>query len=348
MSEKKYVLQFGSLAGWPYSLAEALSAKGCFSRNVIPIDSDVHDLDRRLPHHRSLCSKSDSKVARVAKRVAFLNEAARDCSLVHYHGDLILPRNYHHFLEGRLFNARGIPMIMSFGGGDARIVSEARARNPYFYRPLDERRDEDTRRFLRSLSRYVRYIATDFEMMTYTERYFEKTFVLRQPIDISAFPYIEPDLDRPPVLLHVPTYVDVKGTEYIVAAVERLRSEGFVFEFRLKRQLTQAQFYAEMASCDVYIDELRCGSHGMTAVESMAAGKPTITYMREDLLSRYPAELPLVNANPDTIYSKLRELVSEPSMRREISINSRKYAEKYHAADVVADDMMKAYAEMGM
>lgn len=345
---ERYVLQFGSLAGWPFRLAEALSAKGVRSRNVIPMNSDVADLDRRLPFHRALNERTDGKVARIVQRTKFLLEAARDCSLVHYHGDLILPRNYHHLVEGRLFHSRGIPMLISFGGGDARIVSEARAMNPYFYRPLDEARDEDIRRFLRSISRYVRYVATDCEMLTYTERYFEKSFIFRQPVDIDQFSYREPEENRPPVVLHVPTYVDVKGTEYLVAAVERLKRQNLSFDFRMMRQLTQSDFYRELQNCDIYVDELRCGSHGMTAVEAMAAGKVTVTYIRDDLVGRYPSELPLVNANPESIYQMLRELILDASLRRDIAARSRLYAEKYHSSDVVADDMISAYREIGL
>jgi glycosyltransferase involved in cell wall biosynthesis len=344
----KYILQYGSLAGWPYQVAQGLRSAGYNSINVIQENSDVHDLDRRLPHDRAVCRKEASKARKFVDRARFLMQAGSEASLIHYHGGVILRGQWHHLLEGPLLKRRGIPMLMSFGGGDARIVSQARAMNPYFYREPDEARDNQIRAYLQSISRYIRYAATDCEMMTYAEPYFEKCFVFRQPVDTGKIAYVAPDGSRKPVVLHIPTEPQVKGTPFIVAAAERLKNEGYDFEFRLKRQLTQAQMHTEIAQCDIYVDELRCGSHGVTAVETMAAGKPTMTYLRPDLLARYPADIPLVNANPDTVYDKLKELLSDAALRADISVRSRKYAEKYHDVRVVVQDLIGIYKEIGL
>ena len=346
--EMKPVLQYGSLAAWPYWLAEALSAIGCPSINVIPEESDVHDLDRRLPHHEALCPASMARPLKLLHRVAFLARIPSRFSLVHYHGSHMLRGSAHHLLEGRYLAAKNIPMIVSFGGGDARIVEMARARNPYFYRAADPARDESIKAYLRSISRYVRFVATDCEMAEYVEPYFEKVFTFRQPVDLSRFTYRNPDLERPPVFLHVPTEPYVKGTEEIVAAFDKLKAEGLRFEFRMKRRLTQVEFYRELTSCDVYMDELRCGSHGVTAVEAMAAGKPTVTYIRPDLLHKYPDDMPLVNANPDTILAALRQLILDPTRRGDIARKSRLYVERYHDALVVARDMLDTYRQIGL
>lgn len=344
---EKYILQYGSLAGWPYRVAEGLRRAGYYSINVIQESTDVEDLDRQLPHDRTLVNKNDSKLTKFIKRVRFFREVVEQCSLVHYHGGVILRSRWHHLFEGRLLAYKKIPMIMSFGGGDARIVSEARAKNPYFYRQLDEQRDEQIRAYLKSISRYIRYVATDYEMMSYVEPYFEKCYLFRQPVNIQAIQFNEPKLDRPPVILHTPTESWVKGTQFIIDAVERLKAEGYKLEFRLKRQLTQVQMYEEIAMCDVYIDELLCGSHGVTAVETMAAGKPTLTYIRPDLVPKYPADMPLVNVNPDTIYDKLKEIICKPTLRADLSYRGRKYVEKYHDVDVVVGELIEIYKDIG-
>jgi glycosyltransferase involved in cell wall biosynthesis len=345
--ETKPILQYGSLAAWPYWLAEALTSIGHPSLNVIPEETDVHDLDRRLPFHEAICSKSTPRLWKIASRAAFLAKVPSRFSLVHYHGSHLLRDTQHHLVEGRYLAARGVPMLVTFGGGDARIVELARARNPYFYRKADPARDDGIRRYLRSISRYIRYAATDCEMAEYVAPYFSEVFTYRQPVDVTRFTATPLDIDRPPIFLHVPTEPEVKGTSHVLEAVQRLKAEGLDFEFRMLRRLTQAEFYREMASCDVYVDELRCGSHGVTAVEAMASGKPTVTYIRPDLVGKYPPDMPLISANPDTIYDVMRRLVHEPQMRREVGIASRRYAEKYHAAPVVAEDMLAVYRHIG-
>ena len=343
----KFILQYGSLAGWPYQLAQGLRTAACSSFNVILENSDVEDLDRQLPYDRVLANKGDSRFTKFVKRAHFLCEVAKQCSLVHYHGGVILRSHSHHLFEGRFLANKQIPMIMSFGGGDARIISEARAKNPYFYRQPNERRDEKTCAYLKSISRYIRYVATDYEMMSYVEPYFEKCYLFRQPVNLNCFKFNALQLDRPPVILHVPTEPLVKGTKYVVDAMERLKSEGYKFEFRLKRQLTQSQMFKEIAACDIYIDELLCGSHGVTAVETMAAGKPTLTYIRPDLVPKFPAEMPLVNTNPDTVYEKLKELICEPALRADLAHRSRLYVQKYHDVNVVVAELIKIYKDIG-
>jgi glycosyltransferase involved in cell wall biosynthesis len=342
------ILQYGSLAAWPYWLARALRAIGCPSINVIPEETDVGDLSRRLPFDEAICNASTPRVLKVGKRAAFLARIPSRFSMVHYHGSQVLRANRHHLLEGRYLSAMKVPMLVSFGGGDARIVEMARARNPYFYRPPDAARDESIRNYLKSVSRYARFAATDCEMLEYVAPYFEKVFIFRQPLDLTRFAYTPPRTDRPPVFLHVPTEPKVKGTEEIQAAFDELRREGLEFEFRTMRRLTQAEFFQELAACDVYVDELRCGSYGVSAVEAMAAGKPTVTYIRPDLVEQYPPELPLANANPDTITSVLRRLVTEPAWRSDLSVRSRRYVEQYHDSLVVARDMMEIYRQAGL
>lgn len=346
--ESKPILQYGSLAGWPYRLAEALTAIGHPSVNVIPEQGDVHDLDRRLPHHQAICRSTLPKAVKLAQRATFLTGIPGRYSLVHYHGSHLLRGSVHHLLEGPFLAWRQIPMLVSFGGGDARIVEMARARNPYFYRPNDLARDEYIRRYLKSISRFVRYAATDCEMAEYVAPYFEEVFTFRQPVNLEQFSFTPPNIDRPPIFLHVPTEPKVKGTEEIVSAFERLRAEGLKFEFRSMRQLTQEAFYNELTACDVYVDELRCGSHGVTAVEAMATGKPTVTYIRPDLVEKYPPDLPLVNANPDTILAVLRQLICEPSWRADLAVASRRYVEKHHDALAIARDMLAVYRRIGL
>ena len=342
-----YLLQFGSLAGWPFRVAAGLRAAGYGSRNVIAEEADVADLDRKLPYDRAIARRSQLRPVKLARRAAFVAEAARDCSLVHYHGGVIGPSRLHPYAEGRIFDRAGIPMLMSFGGGDARNIAAARSANPYFYLDPDPARDARTHSYLSAISKRIRFVATDCEMIPYVERYFDHCFIFRQPVDIHEIAFNEPRTDSAPVVLHVPTHPWAKGTDNIVAAVERLRGEGVALEFRMKRQLTQSELYREISECDIYVDELRCGSHGVTAVETMAAGKPTVTFIRPDLVPSYPSDMPIISANPDTIYNELRHLVCDAALRRDLSYRSRAYAEKYHSVDVVVQDLLAIYREIG-
>lgn len=346
----KYILHYGNIAGLSYYYSRALRKIGIDSRHIIPSyddtgGTDLNKFDRRLPFEEMLYEKSATKFKMRAKRILLCLQATLKCSLVHYYSNSIL-KTY----DLMLFRTAGLPMIISWAGGEARIVSEARKNNPFFYRELDETHDNMIRKRLATFSKYIDFVATDPELAEYSLYYFKKVFILPQPIDLSTCAYSPPEIgSQSPIVLHIPTHRKVKGTSYIEAAVERLKSEGLDFRFQLMAPLlTQKQVRKQIARAEIYVDELRVGSYGMTAVEAMASGTPTITYIREDLVEKYPPNLPLVNANPDTIYTKLRELIINADLRREIGLSSRKFAEEVHSLEVIGPRLKRIYQEIGL
>lgn len=344
------IIQYGNVAGFPFFYAESLRRIGFESTSVMPDGNDgmqtyQEGVNRQLPTDIILNRKDDNKLKKLITRIGFVNSCFTGAGLIHYHGMTILPN----YLDTQILKIMKKPMIISWAGGEARIVSMARENNPYFYRQPDEAWDNAIRRRLEKIARSVRYVATDPEMAPYSQLFFDKVFLLRQPVDLAECPFSPPQKNNHvPVLLHIPTHTEAKGTKYIEAAVEKLKTEGYAFEFkRLPATLTQKQVKEVIATVDVYVDELRCGSHGATAVESMALGKPTVTYIREDLLDQYPRDLPLVNANPDTIYNRLKALIVDAEMRHEIGQRSRVYAEKYHSLEVIGPALLDIYRQIG-
>lgn len=349
--KKKYILQYGNIAGWPYYYALSLRNIGYNSTSIKPMEEELGGypgntkLDRKLPSDITLFNLNTRKMKRKLLKVKLFGNVLNNCSLVHYHGGTILQKQF----DARFFKLKKIPLIISWAGGEARIVNLARKNNPYFYRELNQEWDNQIKRNLESIARVVDYVATDPEMAEYSTPFFKKVFLLKQPIDLSEINYCLPSVNNNlPKLLHIPTHPEVKGTKFIINAVDRLKDEGFKFEFfKLDSILTQKQVKSELSKCDVYIDELRCGSYGVTAVEAMACGKPTITFIREDLVEKYPPELPIINANPDTIYEKLKLLLQNPELRYETGKKSRAYIEKYHALEVIGPELIKVYTEIG-
>jgi glycosyltransferase involved in cell wall biosynthesis len=350
MSEK-YILQFGSLAGWPYKIAKELRSRNINSKNVVYYNKDVADLNRNLPFDESIYKPNDGKLTIFKKIIKFIKKSSNDTKLIHYHGSNIFFRELYSLYEGSLFSKNGIPMIMTFGGGDIRPIRYTNQRNPYFYLGKNSTvgilRDIRTKIRLKSWSKYLNYAVVDPELYSYMKPYFKKVYIFRQPIGLDEIECKIPNIDNDvPIILHIPTEPWVKGTDLIIEACDRLKNEGYKFEFKLKRQLTQQELYKEMVNCDIYVDELKCGAHGVTAVEAMCAGKPTLTYIRDDLVKEYPQDLPLVNTNPDTIYENLKILIVDSRLRNEIGKASREYVEKYHDTRVVVDGLIDIYKEI--
>lgn len=161
------------------------------------------------------------------------------------------------------------------------------------------------------------------------------------PIDTEKFSYKGVNPSGRLKILHAPSNPVYKGTGYILAAIERLKSDHD-FEFKVVNNVKADELYKEIASSDLVIDQMLVGFYGLLSIESMAMGKPVVCYIRDDIAGHSPAEMPVINANPDNLYDVLKGILSNPSVLIQTGIRSREYAEKYHNAKIIA----KQYYEL--
>ncbi|MBN2227228.1 MAG: glycosyltransferase family 4 protein [candidate division Zixibacteria bacterium] len=342
-----YILQYGSISGLPFQYARAARLAGLNSKNVIAVNRDFGELNRGLPFDASIAEPSDSRLTRMYKKARFFfGDVIPNTSLVHYYSDSLFRR----YLDCGILSGLRRPMVISFAGTDVRLESSARRLNPYVYIPPYSAGEAKIKKKLELIGKYISFAATDFELGGYVEPYFEKVFYLPQPVNLEHFAFSPPDRNvRRPVVIHIPTNREVKGTADIEAAVERLKADGLDFEFRLLEcNLTQEQVKRKIAGADIVANEIRTGSFGVFALEAMASGKPNISYLREDLKEKYPPELPIVSANPDTIYQVLKDLIRDADRRVEVGKAGRAYVEKYHPLATVGEELKRIYSECGL
>lgn len=157
------------------------------------------------------------------------------------------------------------------------------------------------------------------------------------------------DDGRPLQVLHAPSHQKVKGTKYLLEAVDRLKSEGFIFDFRLVEGISHADARKLYEHSDILVDQLFAGWYGGLAVELMALGKPVISYIRHEDLKFLPSgmrdEIPIINANPSNIYDSLKDTLRlSRSDLASIGARGRMYVERWHNPLHIAEKMKKEYA----
>jgi hypothetical protein len=150
-----------------------------------------------------------------------------------------------------------------------------------------------------------------------------------------------------PLVVHAPTDREIKGTQFVLDAVARLQAEGVPFRFELVEGLTHVEARALYGRADLLVDQLLVGWYGGLAVELMALGRPVVAYLRDEDLDVLPpamrAELPVVSAQPATIYDVLKDLLTtRRGELAEIGRRGRVYVERWHdprriAGEIVAD-----------
>ena len=149
---------------------------------------------------------------------------------------------------------------------------------------------------------------------------------------------------------HAPSDRDVKGTSFILNAVEKLRRDGYAIELQILENLSHDKVLERISDCDVFIDQLHHGWYGGVAVEAMALGKPVICYIREkDLIyvsELMVSDLPIIHSNPDFIYETLRTLLSQShSSLVQIGRDSRRFVEAWHDPMKIAGEILSIYRD---
>jgi hypothetical protein len=176
---------------------------------------------------------------------------------------------------------------------------------------------------------------------------------LPQPIDLaylSKFSALrqsrEKACSRTIRIAHGPSSRDLKGTIHVEEAIKTLKRRGYPVELVLIEGQNYENALKLCASADIAIDQLLIGSYGQFSVEAMALGLPVICYIRDDLKQKYPLELPIISANPDTIIDVLADLIDNQESWASISALGVKFVNNFHQSHKVAEIAASKYRNL--
>ena len=271
--------------------------------------------------------------------------------VVHWHYGPAL----HNALDVRFARMLGKKLCVEYWGSDIRIAEIEVADNSLFAQlPLDEdERQAGSRK--RSVAVQELFVKSGAKAIlpcpSLEPHLIEQTkgryFCTRQRIFLPDFTPHYPDPQRAvPVVLHAPSSQLLKGTSAVQSAAEELKRRGLQFEFKQVENMPHAQAMQLMANCDVYVDQLIMGSHGLAALEAMALGKAVVCYIKPSMRDKYPPELPLVSADPQTLPDVLAELLANRARIADLGRQGRAYVEKYHDAVMLARGLRDFYESL--
>lgn len=199
------------------------------------------------------------------------------------------------------------------------------------------------------------------KLLKYAEKYADGIFVstpdllefvpegsvwLPQPIDLEYFDNIlkerKIEKNKTFTIAHAPTNRAIKGSDYIINAVEDLNKEGLNINLLLIENMPYEAALSEYVKANLVIDQLMIGWYGQVSVEMMALKKPVICYIRDDL-KKIVDDLPIVSATIDTIKETIKELYLQRDKLESLSQKGRQYVEEIHSSTKVAKITMEAY-----
>lgn len=260
--------------------------------------------------------------------------------LFYYECKILKEHNVFHFHYGRslllnydlgLFRKFHKKVFFEFHGSDLRDYEYARTLNPYM--PV-EGMTAGIEKLKKNVAKICRYangiILHDDELIPHLPEKRPGVYVVPLRLDLQKIVPVYVSKESKKVrIVHAPTRRNAKGSDYLIAAVEQLKKR-YDIELVIVENKTQKEALELYGTADIIVDQLRAGTYGVFAIESMAMGKPVITYITDEMRERLPADLPIYSASPDTITQKLEDLIANGQLRYELGIQGRKYVEKYH------------------
>lgn len=361
-----------TVGGNPQGLAKAECALGQASESITVLQN-YFQYDAP-----SIFNPKHSLLRNEFRRWRFIFKALRNYDVIHYNfGSTLSPKRYYdakeeysawkiwiysqfyarwvEFIDLRLAKWFGKVIAVTYQGDDARQSDYCKAH--YFPHPCHEPDatyySESSDRLKRSrialFNRYADVIyALNPDLLRVLPR--RTKFLTYACVDPREWKATETTNAVPeiPHVVHAPSHRAAKGTKYLLKAFERLQAEGIPFRYTLVEGLSNKEARKVYASADLLVDQLLIGYYGGLAVELMSLGKPVICFLRPADFGFMPEamreELPLIDANPDTIYDVLKlwltERKGELHARGE---QSRAYVEKWHDPMKIAASLIEDY-----
>lgn len=243
--------------------------------------------------------------------------------------------------EYPLLERLGKRIVSYFVGPDARHATAYDQHLAHLggdFRPLGEILPswgaDPVARAMRNVRRAERYASAIFSQPNQAGLAMRPYAHLHAPVDMSRLTARVPGREVP-LIVHAPSERTIKGTDDIVAALERLRAEGHRFELRLLTDVPNSEVLAALADADVVIDQLHLPMHGRLGVEAMASGCALVTADRADL-EPVPAHRPVWPVDPRSVEAQLRAIVSDRDLRVRLAHEGIAHARRYHDHVAVA------------
>ncbi|MFB3764141.1 MAG: glycosyltransferase family 4 protein [Methanotrichaceae archaeon] len=307
------VLHIGSIAGVPQELSSAQRRLGMKS-DILSFEADDfgYRTDYRYPIKLDFSSWRSCYISNplnLLRKMPILLRHIGNYDILHFHYSSGLPFG----LDFPLWKVLRKKAVIHHHGGDIRNKGER-----WLYSRLADRIFVSTPDLL---------------------RWSKDAIWIPNPIDLEKYSYTgskarHEDRDETVKILHAPSKRMIKGTEHILGAIDKLKSEGYKIELILVENTPHDRAIEYYKQADIVVDQLLIGWYGMLAQECMALGKPVCVYIRDDLKPYMPFS-PVLNTSTENIVENLRLLVTDQDLREDLGAEGRKYVEQVHDSNKI-------------
>lgn len=138
-------------------------------------------------------------------------------------------------------------------------------------------------------------------------------------------------------ILHAPSNLNTKWTKFIREVVKNLKLKYNFINYVEITNKSRKEVFLELNNTDLVIDQMLIWDFWIFALESMGVWIATISFLLDEVIKEYPSDLPIINANLLTLYSKIEELILDRNLTYLIWQRSRKYVHDNHSEPIILE-----------
>jgi glycosyltransferase involved in cell wall biosynthesis len=266
---------------------------------------------------------------------------------LYFNGGPLFSRPITWRLEPVLYKIAGVKTMLMPYGGDVQDMTRSpnllfRAAMASDY-PQHGRRRRRVASQIDNWSRWASHIVSGVEWVDYMSTW--DTLMLGHfSIDIGDGGNADATVPEggPLRIFHAPNHRSIKGTDYLVKAVEELKAEGVDLELAMLQKVPNEQVREAIRTADLIADQFVVGWYAMFALEAMSSGKPVLCYLRSDLVELYTAEglierdeIPLINCDIFTVKDTIRHFAEHREELPGIGRRGVDFVRKHHSLEAV-------------
>lgn len=171
------------------------------------------------------------------------------------------------------------------------------------------------------------------------------------PINLENLTPIFPQMEGAIRIAHAPNHRGIKGTEFLIQAVEQLKQEGYNIILDIIENKPNHEALYIISRADILVDQLIFG-YALAAIEGLALGKIVISGLQDtpeyELFRHYSYlnECPIVPASITTIYEVLKNLIAQRDRWQIIGKKSREFVERRHSFKACTDMFEAIYEKI--
>jgi hypothetical protein len=329
------------VGGMAWGLAQGERRLGLDSKVLITQENFL-----RYPYDISLRWDKRGAIGRfISSLRAFLKYRNKfDVFHFNYGSTLIDFRTYGIFHWDLPFYPKDKKVVFTYNGCDARQkyktikrvgIASCHEKDCYGGICNDEGRDRMREKRIHRVSKYAHHIfAVNPDLLYFLPENISSflPYTIAAWYDIETVPY---KIGRTIKIVHSPTDRAVKGSHYILQALENLKKR-FDLEIVLVENMPYREALRDYEKADLIIDQVLTGWYGAAAVEAMKMGKPVGVFIREEDLKFIPKEMAkdlketIININPNNMESILEEYLENPHRLYSKNQASSEYVRKWH------------------